>query len=366
MDIMVYGRIPRSAGLSSSSSVVVASAEACLRLNKIELEPMEFIDLCGYGEWYVGTRGGAGDHAAIKFSQPNATSHITSFPLTVNWSPFPTGYRIVLANSLVEAKKREGARDIFNSRVASYVFGLLLLQKEFPQYATKTEHFRDLTPENLDVSEAEIYHLLKSLPQVANRDELRERLAEQREEIEHVFRSHAEPPEGYRIRNVCVYGISECVRSELARVRLEKEDIAGFGELLNISHDGDRVTHGTGMRRRRLTKNYSDEVLDRLLADVTSFDATRREQARLWRQPGGYDVSVPEVDTLVDTALATPGVVGARLVGAGLGGSILVVVKEEETENLLRRLEREYYAPNQLITSAEIVKPVGGAAVLEV
>ncbi len=365
MDMMLFGRVPRSAGLSSSSSIVVAAAEACLRLNRIDLKPMEFIDLCGYGEWYVGTRGGAGDHAAIKFSKPNATSHITSFPLTVTWSPFPTGYRIVLANSLVEAKKREGARDIFNSRVASYVFGFLLLQKTFSQYSGTIEHLRDLTPGNLGVEDAEIYRLLKLLPETATRDSLRELLADRNEEMEHVFRSHAEPPEGYRIRQVCTFGISECIRSEMASRRLTGNDVEGFGELLNISHDGDRVTKLVGQVRQPFKKDYSDDVMDALLLDVTSDDGPRCERGRLWRQPGGYDVSTPELDTLVDIALATPGVVGARLVGAGLGGSVLAIVRENETERLLGQLDQGYYVPRRFPFTAEVVRPVGGAGVLE-
>ncbi|GAH50036.1 unnamed protein product, partial [marine sediment metagenome] len=65
MNVMVHGNIPRAAGLSTSSSIVVSAAEACIRINELEVDPMEFIDICGYGEWYVGTLGGSGDHAAI-------------------------------------------------------------------------------------------------------------------------------------------------------------------------------------------------------------------------------------------------------------------------------------------------------------
>jgi N-acetylgalactosamine kinase len=366
MDTMFFGRVPRSAGLSSSSSLVVATAEACLRLNQISIGPIEFIDLCGYGEWYVGTRGGAGDHAAIKFSQPNATSHVASFPLSVESSPFPSGYRIVLANSLVEANKREGAKDIFNNRVASYVFGFLLIRKEFPHLSERISYFRDLTPEVLGVCEEEVYRLLRALPESASRDTLRRMLPDQKEELENVFRSHSEPDEGYKIRQVCTYGISECIRSKMASSRLQAENIEGFGELLNISHDGDRVTHKVGATRQPFRKDYSDEALEKLLRSIRSEDKDRREQSKLWRQPGGYDVSVPEVDTLVDIALAVQGVVGARLVGAGLGGSVLAVVREDKTEELLNRLDQEYYTPRHLTLSAEVVKPVGGAGVLEI
>ena len=366
MDTMFYGRVPRSAGLSSSSSIVVATAEACLRINGIELDSMDFVDLCGYGEWYVGTRGGAGDHAAIKLSRPNATSHITSFPLAFSSSPFPEGYRIVLANSLVEANKREGARDIFNNRVASYVFGSLLIEKEYPELSGRIEHFRDLTPENLGVDEAVVYQLLRSLPHSANRKDLRRLLPDKSAELEHVFRSHAEPPEGYRIRQVCTFGVCECLRSEMASERLQNKDVVGFGELLNVSHDGDRVSRLIEGVSCPVHKDYSDQTLDGLMRDVNSSDETRRERARLWRQPGGYDVSVPQADALVDIALAARGVVGARLVGAGLGGSILALVQEKKTESLLHKLEQEYYAPRHLPVSAEVVRPVGGSGVLEI
>lgn len=38
-----------------------------------------------------------------------------------------------------------------------------------------------------------------------------------------------------------------------------------------------------------------------------------------------YEVSVPEIDLLVDLAIAQPGVVGARLTGGGFGGSIVAL-----------------------------------------
>ncbi len=366
MNVMVAGNIPRAAGLSTSSSIVVAAAEACIRLSGLQVSPLEFIDICGYGEWYVGTRGGSGDHAAIKFGRANAIVHLTSFPLTVTAAPFPRGYKIVLANSLVEAKKRAGARDAFNSRVASYVFGLLLVRRNYPRHAAQLEHLRDLNPETLGVDEAEVYRLLKSLPEAAGRRQVLELLAGQEEEVRHVFRSHAEPPEGYKLRQVCLYGVAECLRAKLAPARLEAGDLAGFGELINISHDGDRVTKTVNGKREPTDNSYPDKKIEALIAALQSDDPARQERARLWRQPGGYDVSVPELDLLTDIALATRGVVGAGLVGAGLGGSIVAIVEENSAPALIDNLEREYYRPRQLPVQAEIVTPVGGAGVLEV
>ncbi|MBA7646123.1 Galactokinase [subsurface metagenome] len=90
------------------------------------------------------------------------------------------------------------------------------------------------------------------------------------------------------------------------------------------------------------------------------------ERAHLWRRPGGYEVSVPEIDELVDIALSVPGVVGAGIVGAGLGGSMVAVVSEQHAQELVDDMESRYYRPRGLPVRVEIVAPVGGAGVLDV
>ncbi|MDI6775414.1 MAG: galactokinase family protein [Verrucomicrobiota bacterium] len=366
MNAMVCGSIPRAAGLSTSSSLVVAAVEACARINGLRVGDRELVDWCGRAEWYVGTRGGAGDHAAIKFGQPGAVVHMTGFPLTVKSVPFPAGYRVALANSLVEASKRTNARDVFNNRVASCVFGLLLARKNFPLYTEKLRHLRDINPTTLGVDEVEIYRVILSLPEQVTRRQILELLPESADEARHVFRSHAEPPDGYRIRQVCLYGVAECIRSDMAVALLERNDVRGFGELIAISHDGDRVTRLVGGRRAPTDNRYPDARLAGLIADLRSGDPARVARAQLWRQPGGYDVSVPEVDELVDLSLSAPGVAGAERVGAGLGGSIVALVEEERAGDLIERLAERYYRPRGLPVCAEIVAPVGGAGVIDV
>lgn len=365
MNVMVSATIPRAAGLSSSSALVVASAEACIIINDLPISGMDFIDVCGYGEWYVGTRGGSGDHSAIKFGKPGCILHITSFPVTVETITLPRGYLIVLANSFLEAKKRVGARDTFNNRVASYIFGFMLIKKSFPQHAERLRYLRDVTPSRLGVSEAEIYRILKSLPETAHREDILRLLPEHTKEILHTFRSHTEPPEGYRIRQVCLYGITECIRSDMAPPLLRAGDIESFGELINLSHDGDRVTKLVNGKRVKLENSYPDSKLDTLIGELNSGDPKRIERARLWRQPGGYNVSTPELDTLVDVARSVGGCLGAGLVGAGLGGSIVAIVREEQTQCLIDRLAREYYEPRGLPVAVEVLHPVGGSCILE-
>jgi galactokinase len=55
-----------------------------------------------------------------------------------------------------------------------------------------------------------------------------------------------------------------------------------------------------------------------------------------------YEVSCQELDAAVEIALTVPGVVGARLMGAGFGGSALILVEQEALDSLARILAAEY------------------------
>jgi N-acetylgalactosamine kinase len=328
------------------------------------MSPMQFMDLCGSGEWYVGTRGGSGDHAAIKLGKRGMISHLGSHPLTIDHVPFPRGYKAVLCNSQVEAKKIAGARDTFNARVAAYEFALLLLKEAFPRYADSMERLRDVNPEHLGVDEATICEMLKALPLTTTRSQLLRSLPDHRDRLERVFQSHDEPATGYRIRHVCLYGIAECRRSKKAAECLRREDVAGFADLLNVAQDGDRVSRLVDGKREPFLPDLSDAALDRRIADLRSGESLRVAAAHIERQPGGYECSLPQIDELVDLARSVPGVLGARMVGAGLGGCVWVLVADERVERLMETMTESYYAPRFLTPAMEVCSPVAGAGVL--
>ncbi len=55
-----------------------------------------------------------------------------------------------------------------------------------------------------------------------------------------------------------------------------------------------------------------------------------------------FEVSCPELDTIVDICAESEGVYGARMTGAGFGGSAICLVDENNVNELRIRLEREY------------------------
>ncbi len=118
-------------------------------------------------------------------------------------------------------------------------------------------------------------------------------------------------------------------------------------------------------RRLPTDNSYPDERIDALIGDLESGDAGRMNRAELWRQGGGYNVSLPEIDTLVDISLATEGVVGAGLVGAGMGGCIVTVVEDKHARQLIENMAEKYYRPKNLPVKAEIITPVGGLCTMD-
>jgi galactokinase len=59
-------------------------------------------------------------------------------------------------------------------------------------------------------------------------------------------------------------------------------------------------------------------------------------------QRDDFEVSVPDVDLLVDLTNDDPFVFGARLTGGGFGGSVVLLVREGRADEVASRVAREY------------------------
>lgn len=91
--------------------------------------------------------------------------------------------------------------------------------------------------------------------------------------------------------------VYECARTVEACEKLRLGDLAAFGQLMNASHDS--------------------------LRDL-------------------YAVSCRELDTLVSEARACPGVLGARMTGAGFGGCAVAIVNKSAVDAVMDRVGRAY------------------------
>lgn len=365
MAMLINGNIPVAAGLSSSSALVVTGAIATIAFNNLKIPREELAEFCGEAEWYVGTRGGAGDHAAMIFGKRGFITHLRFFPFTLDLTPLPADYEIVICNSLKRALKSKEVRNTFNERIFTYEIALMLIKKNFPQFSDELVYLRDVNAENLKVKEDFIYQILKSLPCTITRKEILQELPLEKERLNSLFQTHQAPFDGYKVRDVCLFGLSEASRGEIFSHFLKKGDIQKLGRLMYISHDGDRVFKFNDKGEKRFWDNVtSDDYLNKLIRNLKSNDPQKKEGARLYMQSGGYRCSTEELDELVDIAEKAKGVAGACLTGAGLGGCILVLIRKENIEDLVKDMKDKYYQSRGLPLSAQVCISTEAAGVL--
>jgi galactokinase len=77
------------------------------------------------------------------------------------------------------------------------------------------------------------------------------------------------------------------------------------------------------------------------------------------------EVSTPELDALVELAIEQPGCTGARLTGAGFGGSVIALVEAGSVERVMSSVEAGYERRMGRQTTAFVCQPSQGAHVVE-
>ncbi len=352
LDAVVAGNVPLASGLSSSSAVVVSAMEAVIALRGLDLAPQRLAELASEAEWYVGTRGGAGDQAAMKFARTGCVVQLGFHPMSVGRiARWPQGFALLVANSLQQARKSDGARDRFNQRVACYHIGREMLLVKRPHLRDRVEHLRDLTPHRLGWPDSAVADMLHDLPCALRRDQIAPEIGD--EMAERLLLTHDCGDDAYRVRSVVLFGLAECERSRRCADDIAAGAMDRIGRLMNVSHDGDRVTSTDARWQWSEGRQYPDADLD---------DVVRRCDygETLADQPGGYACSTARLDSMVDAVLQVEGVLGAQLSGAGLGGCMMALMRESSVDAARDALIRRCYEPWGLEPSLFVCRPVAG------
>ena len=112
----ISSNLSPAAGLSSSSALISGFALALLHANGLTPTLDEMMALLPEGEQYVGTRGGAMDHAAVLASRAGAALLVGFSPFKFEPIPIPPGWSFLVAHSLVVAEKSGTLRAEYNQR----------------------------------------------------------------------------------------------------------------------------------------------------------------------------------------------------------------------------------------------------------
>lgn len=266
LSVAVASDVPKGAGLSSSAALEVATACALVRWAGESPAASAVADLAWRAETeFVGVPCGRMDQVASAMAEEGhallldcRTMETRSVPVAFDIVVADSGESHRLAESSYAARRREGAE------------ALELIRQAAPAIDTL-----------VDIPPARLPGLVRRLPEVL----------------------------AGRVRHV----VNEHQRVALGVAALERGDGAGFGALVNLSHDS--------------------------LRDL-------------------YECSTPKLDAIVTFARPLDGVLGARLVGAGWGGSVLVVARAGSGEEVARRIRGEEALG---VAEARVIRPAAGA-----
>ncbi len=360
MDVVAFGDAPRGSGMSSSSAVVVSSALAAMAVNDLTMDRRELTVCLGQGEWYVGTRGGFGDHGAMLFGKQGHILHsvfLTIEEMQPEYIPLPQDYQVIIINSCKTSAKSAERLFAYNKTMFAYSMALVLIKDVLAdmrysrEFLSQLDYLGQITPETFGLQR--IYEILRALPEQITVAELKKQFPppEIDSRLDRFFGQLGRFPESVEVRGAALWGIAESERSRAFAQLLKAGKIHEAGELMFIGHDGDRLFRFKEDRDPiEFTDNrVTDDYLDSLIADLQSGEPNRLRRAQLARQPGDFDASSLELDTIVEIARHAPGIVGASLTGAGFGGNVLAIgEKSQEVITALReRLLKEYYEPQE-------------------
>ncbi|MGB6648623.1 MAG: galactokinase [Bacteroidota bacterium] len=328
------GDIPGSAGLSSSSALVVVTALALLAVHGVETDRLILADLLARAERFSGTEGGGMDQAACLLGQPGKALKVEFFPLRVTPVDLPDDASFIVCHSLVHATKTGESRLRYNLRVAECGMAVALLRQALSRRLRREFEPRRLSDFEKEEGAGTIEERLQmgrdalgpaplSLREIGIRlglspGEVRDRYCRMRDGT-----VIPEPEEGFKIWSRFRHVLSEAMRVENAEKTLGENDVQSFGDLMNRSHE-----------------------------------SCRRD----------FEISCPQLDRLVQVARDN-GAIGSRLTGAGFGGCTVSLVPKGEVERFFSGVAEEYYGreagdPNLAAGAMFPARAVEGAGLL--
>lgn len=322
-EFLVEGDIPRGAGLSSSSALVVGSALALLAVNQRAWDTEELADLLAAAERYVGTLSGGMDQAVCLLAQAGSALRIDFDPLRVRSVALPGGCVFVVCDSLVAAEKSGAARASYNHRVLECRLACRVLERALGSRLPRPfSHLGDLARFFPDLPLADFLALLENTlpPRPLPIAEIAAILGTSVDAAAAGMGSGAAAEKAFNLLARARHVLSEAERVSRGEAALRGGDWVSFGALMDASH------------------------------------ASCRDD---------YEVSCPALEALVVIAKEA-GALGARLTGAGFGGCTVNLVPASNLPFFLTMVDRRYYQPRARRSGREhsfVLTAAAGASV---
>ncbi len=334
-DLLVDSTIPVAGGASSSSALVVTSGAVLRLVNDLPLDADELAEASSKAEWYVGTRGGKMDHATICCSRQGQALRVTFEPFSAEPIPMPAeGYRWVTFYTH-PAEKGDAVMGEYNERsiVSRFLIPWMLEDADWGRLHSAIERG---DPEQLAAEQAAIERVLGLLPESMSLQEVITRYPDRSAMLRSLYPALFE-----------VKGMEQ-------PVKIRDRGRHHFGEILRVFKACQCL-----MKAARATDASVEDSAMRELGELLSeTHASLRDF---------YDLSTPDLETVVRLAEDCDGVYGARVMGGGFGGNVLTLVRQSHVSELIARIGEDYYRPRGRTVEGNVMvsSPGNGLQVLD-
>jgi len=332
MEVLVDSNIPIAGGASSSSALVIGSGAAIRKVNDIKIDTADLAHASSKAEWFIGTRGGEMDHATLCLAEPSCALLITFQPFTVKKIPMPMDKYSWVSFYTHPADKGTRLTAAYNERSIVSKFVIPNFLKEIflnnsnlkKQWETVLTSIAQQNEQELTESESIIKKVIGLLPEKATLKQIEERF---------------KPKEFNELK--ALYPALFQAKTKEYSLKIRDRAKHHLGEI-------DRVVKGAC-----LLENSSKSNPDAMQKLGQFINKSHESLKNL------YEVSTPELDEAVNIARSAEGVLGARVMGGGFGGNVLVLALHKNVPMLIEKMEKEYYAPNNKLQKRIMISAPG-------
>lgn len=316
-DFVIDSTIPAGGGASSSSALVVLAGAAIRNVNHASFAADELARDSSRAEWFVGTRGGSMDHVTICLAQDsravlinysaNQTSRVSLPASPFQWLTFFTqpadkGREIMIEYNERAAVSRVLIPEIIESWRAT----------QPPLHNAWCEAVNDLASGST-VAADRVVSLMESLPETLS-------LATLEREFPAAFK-------------VCLDSFPALTNErERWPVKIRSRALHHIGEIERVS----AATLALSTLNEESTDEENENVMRTIGGLLTQSHLSLKNL---------YEVSTPDVEELLTLINSDAHVYGARLMGGGFGGNVLVLTTQEHSKDLVERVQEKYYEP---------------------
>ncbi|XP_067935080.1 N-acetylgalactosamine kinase-like [Watersipora subatra] len=305
MDLVICGRVPPSAGLSSSSALVSASALITYQLiAPSQLSKTDLAQICCDCERYIGTQGGGMDQSISFLAEKGKAKKIDFDPIRATDVQLPDGHLFVISHCLAELNK--AATNQFNQRVVECRLACQILAKKS---GLQWKEFRRL-------------------------GDLQSKLGKTLEEMISLVKEHLHENVYSKLE---VLETLECKADSLLQTSLS-DNTAHLQEFKLYQ----RATHV-------FTESWRVEefkkVTEQVPVDAQKLGKLMDESHASTRDT--YECSHPSLDILTQLCRES-GALGSRLTGAGWGGCAVSLIPESNKESFMEKVSTEFFSGEKL------------------